>query len=246
LSKLVRIETGAVSISTTDTRALLRLYGGTDEDDVRTLLAWAREGRRRTWWSRYSNVLSPQFISYLGYESSADVIWQFQALLIPGLLQTEQYARAVIRAGDKPERSVELLVEARLKRQELLSRADAPDMFFILDEAVLSRPIGGRNVMLDQLRHLKEISTLSNVTITVLPFEIGEHPALNGPFVVLQIADQTVVYLENSGGGLLSRDDPDEAAEYRTRFGRLEELADQGHRHDAVLDRMIRQLEAAA
>jgi len=119
-------------------------------------------------------------------------------------------------------------------------------MFFILDEAVLSRPIGGRNVMLDQLRHLKEISTLSNVTITVLPFEIGEHPALNGPFVVLQIADQTVVYLENSGGGLLSRDDPDEAADYRTRFGRLEELADQGHRHDAVLDRMIRQLEAAA
>jgi len=244
VSKLVRIEMGAVSVSATDLRALLREYGMTDEQQLRPLLDQAREGKRATWWRDFPG-LPAQFVSYLAYESSATLIRQFQGLVIPGLLQTEDYARAVIGAVSEPER-VDAFLHLRRKRQQLLDKPDGPRLFFILDEAAIRRPMGGAEVMLTQLRHLKELGRRPNVTIQVLPFEVGQHPGLGGPFVVLEIGDDPVVYLESSGGDMLNRDDPEEASRYVSAFLELEAVATQEGELDDFIDGAIAALEAAA
>jgi len=245
LSKLVRIEMGAVGISATDLRALLRQYGVTDEQQLRPLLDDAREGRRTTWWHRFGD-LPPQFISFLAYESSATLIRQYQGLVIPGLLQTEDYAWAVLGAIIEPER-VSTLVELRRKRQELLERPDEPRLFFILDEGVIRRRVGGVEVMLAQLQHLKELGRRPNITIRILPFEVGQHAGLKGSFVVLEVGDDyPVVYLENSAGDILSRDDPNEASKYVSSFLQLEAVATAENSLDDFLDGVIAEMKAGA
>jgi transcriptional regulator with XRE-family HTH domain len=245
LSKLVRIEMGAVGISATDLRALLQQYGVTDEQQLRPLLDDARAGRPTTWWRHFGD-LPPQFISYLAYESSATLIRQYQGLVIPGLLQTEPYARAVLGAVSEPER-ISTLVELRRKRQELLDRSDEPRLFFILDEAAIRRRVGGLDVMLAQLRHLKELGRRSNITIQILPFEVGQHAGLNGPFVVLDVGDDyPVVYLENSGGDVLSRDDPDEASRYTSSFRQLEAVATAENKLNDFIDGVIAEMKTRA
>lgn len=225
LSKLVRIESGAVRLSPTDLRALLEYYGVQDPVRVEELLGEARAARRPAGWADYQGLLSREFVSYLGFEGSATRIRQFHASLVPGLLQTEAYARAVLTAV-RDRTDIDELVKARQRRQRLLDRPDGPRADFILDEAVLRRRIGGSEVMRAQLRHLEAVSRRPSISVRVLPFDIGEHPGLVGPFVMLDVEDEQVVYLEDAEGGLLRRDDAAVTGRYLTRFRQLEEVAE--------------------
>jgi len=234
LSKLIRIESGSVGISTTDLRALLQHYGIVDPTEVERILDLARAGKeQRGWWTAYRDVASPQYQALLGYEGSASVIQTFQPLLIPGLLQNADYARAVLRPyyGEaSADNRLEELVELRVRRQEkLFERPDPPEMFVVIDEAALRRWVGGDEVMNNQLLRLKEENQRPNVTIEVVPFSAGIHPGIHGgPFLILQFTDerdQDVLFLENSRGDIVTRDDEDEIERYSEAFVGLRELA---------------------
>jgi transcriptional regulator with XRE-family HTH domain len=227
LSKVIRIEAGSVGISTTDLKALLSAYGIDDQDHVDKLVALGKAARERGWWSNYRDVLSTELLHLIEYESAAAITRNFEPLLVPGLLQTEEYARAIL-PDHAPTDSVEGLVKIRMKRQELLDRPDGPLLFFILDEAVIRRLVGGKDAMRRQLVRLVELGRRPNVTIEVVPFSAGAHPGLRGPFVVLEFPDpedDDVLYLENSGGDLISREEPDQVLPYREAFEQLREIS---------------------
>lgn len=223
LSKVIRIEAGSVGISTNDLKALLRHYHVLDADRTDELVALARAARERAWWSVYRDVAPAGLLQLIGYETAASITRNFETLLVPGLLQTEEYARAVIRQWEEgaPAERVDSLVEIRMRRQELLDRADPPLLFFILDEAVVRRLIGGKSIMRRQIRRLVEAAARPNITMELVPFTAGAHPGLKGPFVVLEFpdpADDDVLYLESARGDLISRDVPEEVLAYREAF----------------------------
>ena len=228
LSKIIRIENGSVGISTNDLKALLRHYKTIDLERTDELVALAKAGRERSWWSGYREVAPPSLLQLVGYESAAFNIRNFQTLFVPGLLQTEEYARTVIRELHGPTRHLETLVEIRMKRQELLDWADPPWLFFILDEAVLRRLIGGKAVMRRQIRRLIEITDRPKVTVEIVPFSAGVHPGLKGPFVVIEFPDpedDDVLYLESALDAVISRDLPEEVPVYREAFEVLRKLS---------------------
>jgi len=227
LSKVIRIEAGSVGISTTDLKALLGVYGIDDQEHIDKLVALGKAARERGWWSNYRDVLSTELLQLIEYESAAVITRNFEPLLVPGLLQTEEYARAIL-PDHAPTDNVEGLVKIRMKRQELLDRPDGPLLFFILDEAVIRRLVGGKDAMRRQLLRLIELGRRPNVTIEVVPFSAGAHPGLRGPFVVLEFPapeDDDVLYLENSGGDLISREEPDQVLPYREVFEQLREIS---------------------
>jgi transcriptional regulator with XRE-family HTH domain len=230
LSKVIRIEAGTVSISTNDLKALLRHYKIVDPAHVDELLALGKAARDRTWWSEYREVAPSGLLQLIGYESAASARRNFEPLLIPGLLQTEEYARAVIPALDEGIAAdrLDALVEIRMKRQELVDRANTPQLFFILDESAIRRLTGGPHVMRRQLRHLMEVAEKPNVTIQVIPFSSGIHQGMRGSFVVLEFpdaADDDVLYVEDAEGGLVIREDRDEIQRYRETFENLGNVA---------------------
>ena len=230
LSKVIRIEAGHVGISTNDLKALLRHYQITDPDRTEELAALARAARERAWWSAYREVASDGLRQLVGYETASFIVRNFEPLVVPGLLQTEEYAHALLTGLDEriPAERVDGLVEMRMRRQELLDRADPPLLFCIVDEAVVRRVIGGPAVMRRQLQRMAEQAAKPNVTVEVVPFGAGAHPGLQGPFVILEFpdpADDDVLYLENPLGEVISRDIPDEALAYREKFERLRELS---------------------
>lgn len=230
LSKLIRIENGAVNISTNDLKAILTHYDITDGERTAEFLALSRGARERSWWSSYRDVASPRLIQLIEYEAASIVTRNFQPLLIPGLLQTEEYARNVYR-GLNPldsEDHIESLVEVRMKRQELLGRSDAPKLFFIVDQAVVEREVGGKAVMRRQLSQMIDLAGMRDVTIEVVPFGVGAHPGLLGPFQIyefLDTADDDALWLEGPTGDLLSRDNPEEIASFREKFERLRNIS---------------------
>ncbi|HSV68187.1 MAG TPA: helix-turn-helix transcriptional regulator [Mycobacteriales bacterium] len=250
-SKLIRIETGAVNISTNDLRALLGHYE-VDPARVSALVDLARAAREMPRWSIYKDVAKPEFISFLGYESSASVIRNFEPLLVPGLLQTEEYAREIIGAiEDHQPQKVDALVDLRMQRQELLARQPAPDLHFILDEAVIRRAVGGVNVARRQLRHLRESAAQPNVTIRIVPFKLGVYPRLRVPYILFEFPDpedEDVLYLENPMGDLIVRENSPEETDtlnpvsYLGYFWQIEQIA---HRDDAlaIIDDAIVRLE---
>jgi transcriptional regulator with XRE-family HTH domain len=250
LSKLIRIEAGAVGISTTDLRALLQHYGINDPDMVGHFLSLARASReQRGWWTTYRDLVSGPFLTFLGYENTASALLMFQPLVIPGLLQDERYARALYRSSHQSatDKRIEELVELRMRRQEeLFERPDPPEMVFVIDEAALHRWVGGRDVMRHQLKHLKDEALRDNVTIEVVPFTAGSHPGLFGPFVILEFADERdedILFLENvrGDGGDIFRDEQTEIAPYRETFAQLRDLA---HRIDleAITERALKEM----
>ena len=230
LSKLIRIENGSVGISTNDLRAILLHYKITDSLRTSELLALARAARERSWWGTYSDSAPKPLLQLIEYEAAAFIARNFQPLIVPGLLQTEEYARASIQALDpqmQPDRS-ETLVKIRMKRQELLQRPDAPLLFFIMDEAVVRRIVGGKDVMRRQLQRMIDVSGMPNVTIEVVPFSAGILPGLQSQFLIYEFpdaADDDVLYLENGRGTLLSRDDAEEVVSFREEFERLREAS---------------------
>jgi transcriptional regulator with XRE-family HTH domain len=245
MSKLVRIEAGTVGVSTTDLRALLQLYKISDDGAAKDLIEMTRASRRRPWFSKYQKVLTPGFAQYLGYESSSSTIRAFQPLTVPGLLQTDDYARAVLEARRAPR--IDERVELRVARQELLDRDDCPEMIYVLDEAVLHRQVGSPAVMRGQLRHLMEAMKHPKVSVQIIPFSAGAHPSMTGSFTILEFASlsEDVLYLETAGGSVTSREDQDRVADYREIFETLRGMSLEGEKARGLIEVLISRLSTA-
>jgi transcriptional regulator with XRE-family HTH domain len=219
-SKISRIELGRVGFKERDVADLLTLYGVTDDNDRAALLTLARQANTPGWWHRYSDVLPNWFQSYLGLESAAALIRTYEVQFVPGLLQTRDYARAVVRLGHSkaPADEIERRVAMRMERQDVLSRREPPQVWAVVDEAALRRPIGGPEVMRVQLESLIEATKLSTVRLQVIPFHAGGHAAAGGAFTILRFPDDDlpdVVYVEQLTSSLYldKRDDVDLYAE---------------------------------
>ncbi|WP_079128960.1 helix-turn-helix domain-containing protein [Streptomyces qaidamensis] len=203
LSKVMRLESGRVKISMTDLKALISFYG-LSSDDSEKLRRAAEEARRQPWWYEYRSLLSEGFQSYLGYEASASVIRNFEALFIPGLLQTEEYAHVALQQSVVPEK--EELLDLRMKRQERMLSESKTELRFLIDEAALRRVVGTAELMEAQIRHLQQVSALDHVSIGVVPFSSGLYPLLRSPYVIFEFAkadQERVVYLENPDGSVI-------------------------------------------
>ncbi|WKU03385.1 helix-turn-helix transcriptional regulator [Micromonospora sp. HUAS LYJ1] len=247
-SKLIRIETGQVGLSATDLKALLGEYDVSDPETINSLVKMAKEGRRQQW-GPYRDVLNPDFLTYLGFEGSAAVIRQAEPQVLPGLLQTREYARAVIEGvggGDLPAQTVDRQVEVRMKRQEIFDRPNSPEMFFIIDESALRRPAGGADAMRRQLRRLKKISALDHVHIRAVLLDSGTHPGLRGSFVHLEFPDaedDDMLLLESSQTSLVTKDDTEAISRYRKDFTYLEAIAASEDETGRLIDRIDADLE---
>jgi transcriptional regulator with XRE-family HTH domain len=224
-SKISRIETGHVGVTPRDVRDMLELYP-VDDDQREALVQLARDARKKGWWHAYNEVFTGAFV---GLESDASFLHAFQALLVPGLLQTEGYMRAIIRAirPDHTDEVIERRVTARLTRQKLLTDPQPPEYWAIIDEAVLSRMVGGPEVMRGQLMRLVEVGSLPHVTLQVIPFGAGAHAGMEGPFMILgfpEPADPDVVYVENTLSGSYL-EEPPEVYRYTLMFDHLRATA---------------------
>jgi hypothetical protein len=227
-AKLSRIETGRGKVKDRDLLDLAALYGVTDAEVVAGLMLLAREGRAAEWWAGFSDVLPAWFEPYLGMEASARLIRSFDLLFVPGLFQTEAYARALTILGHRAARAgeVDRRVQVRMRRQELLAADDPPRVWAVLDEAALRRPVGGAEVMAGQLRRLLEIAGLPAVSLQVLPFAAGGHDAA-GAFAILRFAEPGIpdmVYLEQIAGAAYI-DKQDAVESHLDRMNRLSALA---------------------
>lgn len=215
-SKISRMELGRVSFKERDVADLLTLYGLTDQEERGRLLTLAREANNPGWWHRYGDVLPSWFQSYLGLEAAASLIRTYEVQFVPGLLQTRDYARAVVLLGHghAPAAEIERRVSLRMARQQLLTRSNPPQLWAVVDEAALRRPVGGHDVMRAQIESLIDATTLPNVRLQVIPFFAGGHAAAGGAFSILRFPDQDlpdVVYIEQLTSALYldKRDDVD-------------------------------------
>ena len=220
-----RMERAEGGLKPLTVKALLVAYGVTDVREIDTFLALARDASRPGWWHSYSDVLPDWFKIAVGLEESASLIRAYQPQVVPGLLQTEKYVRAITAASfpsDKEEDS-ERKVALRLARQDLLNRPAPPEYLVVIEETVLRRPIGGPDVMRGQIGHLVEMAGRPSVTVQVLPFSVGWHPAMYGMFNIYRFPDDAmpeVVYSE----GLTSAyylNKPDETAKYTEALDRM-------------------------
>ncbi len=205
-SKISRMENGRVGFKERDVGDLLTLYGMTDGEERAALLNLVREANTAGWWHAYSDVLPAWLEPYLGLEAAASVIRTYQVQFVPGLLQTEGYARALIRQGSAAsEEEVARRGELRAGRQELLRGADALQLWAVVDESALRRPVGSDQIMRGQLKYLAEMADHPAVTLQIIPFRAGAHPAMGGPFTILRFAEPDladVVYIEQLTSGL--------------------------------------------
>ena len=206
-SKISRMENGRVGFKDRDLRDLLMLYGVTDPQVISAMLALAGQAQTQEWWAQFGDILPSWFEPYLGLEASASRIRSFDAQFVHGLFQTEAYARAVTALGHRnvsPD-EIDRWVAVRMKRQELLTAANPPRVWSIIDEAALRRPVGGVTVMRAQLRRLAEVAELPNVTLQVVPFQAGGHDAAGGSFTILRFSEPDVpdvVYIEQLTGAI--------------------------------------------
>ena len=200
--KIHRLENGQVGFKERDLVDLLARYQVSDPAEVDELLAMAREANAPGWWQRYGDVLPQWFRAYVDLESAATLIRTYEGQFIPGLLQTDDYMRAVVHGAHLDESAEEVgrRVRLRMARQTLLTREHPPRLWAVVDEAALRRPVGGREVMRGQVERLIDATKLPNVTLQILPFDRGAHPAMVGSFSILRFADRElpdVVYLEH-------------------------------------------------
>ncbi|MFD8479832.1 helix-turn-helix domain-containing protein [Kitasatospora sp. NPDC059673] len=224
-SKISRMELGRVSFKERDVADLLSLYGLAGGAERETLLALVREANKSGWWHSYNDVLPNWFQTYMGLEEAAALIRTYEVQFVPGLLQCEEYARAIfaqtrpVLADDEIERRVAL----RARRQKLLTEGRGPKLWAVIDEAALRRPVGGPEVMRAQLEHLVELAQLPSVVLQVMPFRFGAHAGESGAFSVLRFPEQDlpdVVYLEQLTSALYldKRDDVDEYVQVMERL----------------------------
>ncbi|GAB2698968.1 helix-turn-helix domain-containing protein [Kitasatospora kifunensis] len=199
-AKVSRIESGRITLKETDVRALLELYGVTDETDLRQFISLARQSTQRGWWHDYGDALPEWFQTYVGLEGDASRIRAYETELIPGILQIPDYARAMFRISPsaQPEDEIERRVKFRMQRQEIFHRPDPPAVHAILSEAAFRRPVGGPDVMSAQVQNLVELAERPHITIQVLPFTAGTHPSMSMAFHILSFSDVPgdIVYVE--------------------------------------------------
>jgi transcriptional regulator with XRE-family HTH domain len=204
-SKISRLENGRVKLKNRDVTDLLTLYGVTDEALRLRFLALAEQSNTPDWWTKYGDILPDWFETYLSLEAVATTIRSFEVQFVPGLFQTEDYARAVLGRKTAVPSEIERRVALRLKRQDLLSRPNPPRIWSVMDEAVLRRPVGGPAVMRTQFEHLIEVAGHPRVTLQVVPFASGAHAGESGSFTVLRFEERDlpdVVYLEQLTGAI--------------------------------------------
>jgi transcriptional regulator with XRE-family HTH domain len=224
-SKISRMELGRVGVKERDLADLLTTYGVNDELERGRLFELARDANRPGWWRRYRDILPDWFRSYLDLEASAALIRTYEVQFVPGLLQTREYARAVVLLGhgrDTPA-DIELRVDLRMARQELLTRENPRQLWAVIDEAVLRRPIGGRAVLRGQVRALLEATALPNVRLQLIPLHVGGHAGAGGAFTILRFAENDipdVIYIEQLTGSLYidRREEVDQYAEAMERL----------------------------
>lgn len=224
-SKISRLERGRTAARQRDVADLLSLYGVTDDAEREKLLALTRAASAPGWWQPYSDILPRWFELYIGLEKAASIIRTYEVQFVHGLMQTEDYARAVIliSRAHSPAEEVERRVSLRTQRQQLLTQPGAPELWAVLDEAALRRPPDGRKVMRAQLEHLLELTDLPNVTLQIVPFNVGPHAAAGGPFTILRFPEPDlpdVVYLEQLHSALYL-DQPDDVIDYLTVMDQL-------------------------
>jgi transcriptional regulator with XRE-family HTH domain len=244
-SKISRIELGRTAVKARDLTDLLALYGAGDEAERESLRALSRHGSVAGWWQDYGDAVPAWMKPYLGLEQAARLIRSCDLQLIPGLLQAPGYARAVFSlAGGSPGERAERQLAVRMRRQEILHRAEPPHLWAVIDEAALRRPVGGTAVMRAQLEHLLEISQLRHVNIQVLPFRAGGHAAGGGPVTLLRFAgDQLpdVVYLEQLTSAIYPSS-PSDLAYYWDMLNQLATEADPPIASIMILDQIRREL----
>lgn len=206
-SKISRMELGRVSFKERDVADLLTLYGVESEEARAAVMNLVEQANEPGWWHRFNDVLPGWFQTYVGLEEAASRIRTYEVQFVPGLLQTKEYARAVITAGAvgaAPE-DIARRVDLRLERQRILEGGDGPLFWAVIDEAALRRPIGGVDVMRGQIQHLIDLMNQPNVTIQVIPFSYGGHAAEGGAFSILRFADPElpdIVYVEQLASAL--------------------------------------------
>jgi transcriptional regulator with XRE-family HTH domain len=224
-TKLSRLETGRVGASPRDIRDLCLVYEVTDEAERQRLLTLAREGKQRAWWQQYDLP----YATYIGLEAEATSIDDYSPIVVPGLLQTENYARAILEVEEPPLGSVtiEQRIEARIRRQNLLAQDEGPFLHCIVDEAVLRRPVGGPATMRAQLTRIVEVASLPSITFHVMPFDVGAHPGLDSNFTILQFASPMVNDVIYAGGamGNIYLESSTDVERYKRLFTRLQSIA---------------------
>jgi transcriptional regulator with XRE-family HTH domain len=223
-SKISRMELGRVGFKERDVADLLTMYGVTDVGERAVFLEMVRKSNERGWWHRYTDLMPDWFQDFVGLEESAALIQNYELQFVPGLLQTEEYIRAVASRG-RPEHldePTERRVRLRLQRQKVLSRPGAPRLWAVVDESVLHRPIGGAAVLRRQIEHLLEMTRLPNITLQIVPYEMSGYSA-EGAFSMLRFAEPAlpdIVYIEHLGGALYL-DRPNEIELYGRVIDRL-------------------------
>ncbi|WP_145813090.1 helix-turn-helix domain-containing protein [Kribbella amoyensis] len=248
-SKISRLELGRVGFKSRDVADLLTLYKVADADERNRLLDLADQANNPGWWQRYDDLTPTWFHSYVGLEEAATLIRTFEVQFVPGLLQTEEYARAVSQLGHAeaplPTAEVERLVALRTKRQKILTRPRPTRLWAVIDEVVLRRAIGGPAVLRDQLEHLLELSRLPNVTLQAIPIEAGGYAATGGAFTLMRFSDSDlpdVVYIEHltSAVYLDKREDLDK---YVVTMDALSVTAGTPRETDELLKTIIKSLD---
>jgi hypothetical protein len=246
-SKISRMELGRVGFKERDVADLLTLYGLEDGDERERLLALARDANTPGWWHRFGDVLPNWFQSYLGLEAAASLIRTYEVQFVPGLLQTQEYAKAVVLLGHgrAPAVEIERRVSLRLKRQEILTRERPVQLWAVVDEAALRRPIGGPDVMRAQIESLIAATKLPNIRLQVIGFETGGHAAAGGSFSILRFPDDDlpdVVYVEQLTSALYL-DKRDDVEHYVTAMETLCIEAYQPDRTADILQRILTEME---
>jgi hypothetical protein len=206
-SKVSRMELGRVGFKERDVSDLLDLYELTEPVERERLMDLARAANNPGWWSRYGDVMPSWFSNYVGLEVAAKLIRTYEVLFVPGLLQTEDYARAVVQLGKAylPAEEIEQRVSLRVARQQILTRPDPAKLWVVIDEAVLHRPVGGRATMREQIEYLMKMAKLPNITLQVMPFSSIGYPGAGGAFSILRFPEgdlPDVVYIEHAASAL--------------------------------------------
>jgi transcriptional regulator with XRE-family HTH domain len=247
MSKISRVETGQAPIKARDVRDLLQWYGVTDPALIDTVMQIHKDAQQQGWWAHYGEVLPSGMATYAGLESDARALRSYEPTFVHGLLQTEDYARAIIAAARPNEpHEVDQLVSFRKERQALLTREPEPlELWVVVEESALRRPVGGRDVMTAQLAHLAESTALPNVTIQVLPTAKGAHPALAGTFSLLEFEARTptVVYVNSIAGNVYLEKERDVRTFVQT-FDLLRAAAPDPQDTPATLERIAREMHS--
>lgn len=228
-SKISRLETGQIGSSPNDIREILTLFR-VGEPTLCELVEVAKETRQRGWWQRHGAVLTSEFVAF---EQAASLIRSYEAQCVPGLLQTEDYARHLLAgaqnllADGEDDTLLENRLQVRMRRRSLLTQEDPLQLWCVIDESALLRPVGGPDVMRAQIDYLIAMSEMDNVTIQVLPLRVGAHPGMDGSFAILRFShesDPDAVYVTTATGGAFL-EKPEHVARHQRVFERLTAIA---------------------